>query len=343
MIKIIRLIFIFFIFSCMETTVSLENQLINSIEKVSPTVVSVSIESTTKDSEIRFGSGLIISNDGYILTNSHVIESGELGKIYVTLYGGEKHLCQIIGIDKLTDIALLKINEINLDFTKLNPLIEVKRGQFVAALGNPHNLFSISKEPTATIGIISGKNVNFGLRKSGHVYQNMIQTDATINRGNSGGPLVNSDGEIVGINTFIVSEKNSSLGFGFSIPINRVVDVVEDLKEKGVVDRDWFTGISVTEINKKYKDFLNIKVNDGVIVTDVEKKSPGADAGILLKDIIFKVNGKIVNSALDIQQALDEGYFKTNDEVDLVIVRGENFIDTKLKLIDPYNKKGYKK
>ena len=343
MIKIIRLIFIFFIFSCMETTVSLENQLINSIEKVSPTVVSVSIESTTKDSEIRFGSGLIISNDGYILTNSHVIESGELGKIYVTLYGGEKHLCQIIGIDKLTDIALLKINEINLNFTKLNPLIEVRRGQFVAALGNPHNLFSISKEPTATIGIISGKNVNFGLRKSGHVYQNMIQTDATINRGNSGGPLINSDGEVVGINTFIVSEKNSSLGFGFSIPINRVVDVVEDLKEKGVVDRDWFTGISVTEINKKYKDFLNIKVNDGVIVTDVEKKSPGADAGILLKDIIFKVNGKIVNSALDIQQALDEGYFKTNDEVDLVIVRGENFIETKLKLIDPYNKKGYKK
>ena len=343
MIKIIRLIFIFFIFSCMETTVSLENQLINSIEKVSPTVVSVSIESTTKDSEIRFGSGLIISNDGYILTNSHVIESGELGKIYVTLYGGEKHLCQIIGIDKLTDIALLKINEINLSFTKLNPLIEVQRGQFVAALGNPHNLFSISKEPTATIGIISGKNVNFGLRKSGHVYQNMIQTDATINRGNSGGPLINSAGEIVGINTFIVSEKNSSLGFGFSIPINRVVDVVEDLKEKGVVDRDWFTGISITEINKKYKDFLNIKVNNGVIVTDVEKKSPGADAGILLKDIIFKVNGKIVNSALDIQQALDEGYFKTNDEVDLVIVRGENFIDTKLKLIDPYNKKGYKK
>ena len=343
MIKIIRLIFIFFIFSCMETTVSLENQLINSIEKVSPTVVSVSIESTIKDSEIRFGSGLIISNDGYILTNSHVIESGELGEIYVTLYGGEKHLCQIIGIDKLTDIALLKINEINLNFTKLNPLIEVRRGQFVAALGNPHNLFSISKEPTATIGIISGKNVNFGLRKSGHVYQNMIQTDATINRGNSGGPLINSNGEVVGINTFIVSEKNSSLGFGFSIPINRVVDVVEDLKEKGVVDRDWFTGISITEINKKYKDFLNIKVNNGVIVTDVEKKSPGADAGILLKDIIFKVNGKIVNSALDIQQALDEGYFKTNDEVDLVIVRGENFIETKLKLIDPYNKKGYKK
>ena len=213
----------------------------------------------------------------------------------------------------------------------------------MAALGNPHNLFSISKEPTATIGIISGKNVNFGLRKSGHVYQNMIQTDATINRGNSGGPLINSYGEVVGINTFIVSEKNSSLGFGFSIPINRVVDVVEDLKEKGVVDRDWFTGISIREINKKYKDFLKIKVNDGVIVTDVEKKSPGSDAGILLKDIIYKVNDKIVNSALDIQQALDEGYFKTNDEVDLIIVRGENFIDTKLKLIDPYNKKGYKK
>lgn len=343
MIKILRFIFIFFIISCTEIKVSLEDQFINSIEKVSPTVVSVSTESSAKENEFRFGSGLIISNDGYIITNSHVIESGELGKIYVTLYGGKKHSCQIIGIDKLTDIALLKINEINLNFTELNPSIEVNRGQFVAALGNPHNLFSISKEPTATIGIISGKNVNFGLRKSGHVYQNMIQTDATINRGNSGGPLINSSGEVIGINTFIVSEKNSSLGFGFSIPINRVVDVVEDLKEKGVVDRDWFTGISIREINKKYKDFLKINVNDGVIVTDVEKKSPGSDAGILLKDIIYKVNDKIVNSALDIQQALDEGYFKTNDEVDLVIVRGENFIDTKLKLIDPYNKKGYKK
>ena len=343
MIKILRFIFIFFIISCTEIKISFEDQFINSIEKVSPTVVSVSTETTTKDNEFRFGSGLIISNDGYIITNSHVIESGEVANIYVTLYGGKKYLCQIIGIDKLTDIALLKINEINLNFTKLNPSIEVNRGQFVAALGNPHNLFSISKEPTATIGIISGKNVNFGLRKSGHVYQNMIQTDATINRGNSGGPLINSSGEVVGINTFIVSEKNSSLGFGFSIPISRVVDVVDDLKEKGVVDRDWFTGISVREINKKYKDFLKIKVDDGVIVTDVEKKSPGSDAGILLKDIIFKVNNKIVNSALDIQQALDEGYFKTNDEVDLVIVRGENFIDTKLKLIDPYNKKGYKK
>ena len=343
MIKILRFIFIFFIISCTEIKISFEDQFINSIEKVSPTVVSVSTETTTKDNEFRFGSGLIISNDGYIITNSHVIESGEVANIYVTLYGGKKYLCQIIGIDKLTDIALLKINEINLNFTKLNPSIEVNRGQFVAALGNPHNLFSISKEPTATIGIISGKNVNFGLRKSGHVYQNMIQTDATINRGNSGGPLINSSGEVVGINTFIVSEKNSSLGFGFSIPINRVVDVVEDLKEKGVVDRDWFTGISIREINKKYKDFLKIKVSDGVIVTDVEKKSPGSDAGILLKDIIYKVNNKIVNSALDIQQALDEGYFKTNDEVDLVIVRGENFIDTKLKLIDPYNKKGYKK
>ncbi len=341
--KILRLTFIFLIISCMETKISFENKLINSIKTVSPTVVSVSTESTINNNKISFGSGLIISNDGYIITNSHVIESGEVNKIYVTLYGGKKYLCQIVGIDKLTDIALLKINEINLSFTNLNPSIEVQRGQFVAALGNPHNLFSISKEPTATIGIISGKNVNFGLRKSGHVYQNMIQTDATINRGNSGGPLINSSGEVIGINTFIVSEKNSSSGFGFSIPINRVIDVVEDLKEKGVVDRDWFTGVSIREINKKYKDFFNIKVNDGVIVTDVEKKSPGSDAGILLKDIIYKVNDKIVNSALDIQQALDEGYFKTNDEVDLIIVRGENFIDTKLKLIDPYNKKDYKK
>ena len=112
---------------------------------------------------------------------------------------------------------------------------------------------------------------------------------------------------------------------------------MNDLKNKGMVDRTWFTGITIREIDEKFKNYFNIKVDDGVIVTDVERKSPGSEAGVLLKDIIYKVNNKIINSALDIEEALDEGYFKTNDEVDLLIIRNNNSIKLRLKLIDPYN------
>ena len=169
------------------------------------------------------------------------------------------------------------------------------------------------------------------------MYQNMIQTDATINRGNSGGPLINLSGDVIGINTFVVADSNNSSSIGFSIPVDRVIDVMNDLKNKGMVNRSWFTGITIREIDQKYKDYFNISFDDGVIVTDVERKSPGSEAGVLLKDIIYKVNNKIVNSALDIEEALDEGYFKTNDEVDLLLIRNNNPIKLKLKLIDPYN------
>ena len=334
--RILIFISFIFIFSCQDRN-SFEELLISAINKVSPSVVSISIESLTSKDQIGFGAGIIVADDGYIITNSHVIDSGEVNDIYITLSGGDKFSAQIIGIDMLTDIALLKINKTGLEYVALSNSNEVVRGQSVIALGNPHNLFSISNEPTATTGIISGKNVNFGLRKSGHVYQNMIQTDATINRGNSGGPLINLSGDVIGINTFVVADSNNSSSIGFSIPVDRVIDIMNDLKDKGMVNRSWFTGITIREIDQKYKDYFNISVDNGVIVTDVERKSPGSEAGILLKDIIYKVNNKIVNSALDIEKALDEGYFKTNDEVDLLLIRNNNPIKLKLKLIDPYN------
>jgi len=334
--RILIFISFIFIFSCQDRN-SFEELLISAINKVSPSVVSISIESLTSKDQIGFGAGIIVADDGYIITNSHVIDSGEINHIYITLSGGDKFPAQIIGIDMLTDIALLKINKTGLEYVALSNSNEVVRGQSVIALGNPHNLFSISNEPTATTGIISGKNVNFGLRKSGHVYQNMIQTDATINRGNSGGPLINLSGDVIGINTFVVADSNNSSSIGFSIPVDRVIDIMNDLKDKGMVNRSWFTGITIREIDQKYKDYFNISVDNGVIVTDVERKSPGSEAGVLLKDIIYKVNNKIVNSALDIEKALDEGYFKTNDEVDLLLIRNNNPIKLKLKLIDPYN------
>ena len=231
--KIIKAILLISLFSCSDKKLSDQNLIINSIKEVSPSVVSISIEAIDSKKEFGFGSGLIVSDDGYIITNSHVVEFGNLYEVFVIIAGGEKYLAQIIGIDKLTDIALLKIDKTNLHFARLDNSNELVRGQRVIALGNPHNLFTGSGEPTATVGIISGKNINFGF-KLGHVYQNMIQTDASINRGNSGGPLVNLSGEVIGINTFIVSttESHSSGGIGFSIPISRVKNIIKETKDQ---------------------------------------------------------------------------------------------------------------
>ena len=251
--------------------------------------------------------------------------------------GGKQYPAEIIGTDKLTDIALLKIQTEDIVFSKLGDSNDLIRGEWVIALGNPHNLFSVSKEPSATVGIISGKNVNFGL-KDGHVYQNMIQTDASINPGNSGGPLINLSGEVIGINTFIITESKGSGGIGFSIPINRFKENLEDLKQFGKIDRNWIHGITVRELNDRYKKYLKLDVNSGVIVSDVEKKSAAAVAGILIRDIIYKVNGKSVNSSEEIEEILDEGYFKTGDEVEIIIIRNNNSTKVKLKLIDPHEK-----
>ena len=310
--------------------------LINAIEKISPSVVGVTVskEISGNDENDGFGSGLAISHDGYIVTNAHVVD--QVNRITVTTMGGYKYSAEIIGLDILTDIALLKIESENLTPAILGNSDILYRGEWVVALGNPYNLFSVSKKPTSTIGIISGNNVNFGLKESGHVYQNMIQTDASINPGNSGGPLINLEGEVVGINTFIVSESKGLGGIGFSIPIARVQNIVQDLIEFGRVDRIWITGITVRPVNNIIKRYFKLKMDKGVIVCDVEKKSAGEMAGIKIKDVIYKVNNQMVGSGNDIEEVLNEGYFKTGDDVEVLIVRNGKMIETKLKLIDPH-------
>ena len=334
----IYFILIIFIACSEEHNQSPRNNLITkAIKNVSPSVVGVIVITiNSKSEEVKsFGSGLTIDKDGFIVTNAHVVEFAE--NVIVTTLGGNKYSAQIIGTDKLTDIALLKIDADNLIVSEFDDSDNMIRGEWVVALGNPYNLFSISKEPTATIGIISANNVNFGLKESGHVYQEMIQTDASINPGNSGGPLINLSGKIIGINTFIITESKGSGGIGFSIPINRVKDIVRDLKQFGKVDRNWITGITVRNLNDKYKKYLKLTIDSGVIVSDIEKKSAGEEAGILIRDVIYKVNGKLVNSANDIEEILDVGYFKTGDQVQIIVIRNNQQIKLKLKLIDPHH------
>ena len=352
MIRVLLTIYLFSCISCDKEENHLDyfnKSVINAIEKASFSVVGITIEMKSDisfyqnlglkypENKNSFGSGLAIDNRGYIVTNAHVVENAD--KIVVTTVGGNKYPAEIIGVDRLTDIALIKTEANNLISATFGNSKELNRGEWVVALGNPYNLFSVSKKPTSTIGIISGNNVNFGLKESGHVYQNMIQTDASINPGNSGGPLINLEGEVIGINTFIVSESKGSGGIGFSIPIDRVQSIIDDLIEFGKVDRTWITGITVRPINNILKKYLKLEVDKGVIVSDVEKKSAGQMAGIKLKDVIYKVNNKMVGSGDEIEEILNEGYFKTGDEVEVLILRNNNTIKTKLKLIDPHDQK----
>ena len=218
------------------------------------------------------GSGVLVDEGGYVVTNAHVIEDAH--EIIVTLMGGLRFDASIVGVDNLTDIAVLKIDGNSLPFSKLGNSDSLIVGEWVVALGNPLGLFDVSNQPTATAGIISGYDLDFGLKKSGHVYQDMIQTDAAINPGNSGGPLVNTNGDVIGINTFILtgSEYTSgSVGIGFAIPINRVKEVFEDLKKYGKVKRNYNTGIHVQSVDRFIKKYLRLPSLAGVLIRDVEK------------------------------------------------------------------------
>ena len=241
------------------------NNIVDAIDKVSQSVVGISVITIndnrptfevkngifipyTKDKEVKtLGSGLIYSNSGYVITNTHVIKDAD--KIFVTLTGGEKFEAELVGSDDLTDLALLKVNSSQLlPVSNLGNSDNLKIGEWVIALGNPLGLFDLSYQPTATIGIISGLNIDFGLQENSYVYKDMIQTDASINEGNSGGPLINIFGEVIGINTFIMTGSNvkkGSIGLAFSIPIHRVKDIIHELIIYGEVKRTYSTGFKI--------------------------------------------------------------------------------------------------
>ena len=338
-----------------DITSSRKTAITRAIEKVSPSVVGINVTQLKrkrgnlqldpfwglyypKDKVYQvesLGSGAIISEDGYVVSNAHVVEDAH--EILVTLPGGIRLNAELVGSDKLTDIALLKVDESNLPFTELGNSDDLIVGEWAIALGNPLGLFDVGYEPTATLGIISGLDMDFGLKESGRVYQDMIQTDASINPGNSGGPLVNSLGQIIGINTFILTGggySTGSIGIGFSIPINRVKEIIEELKKHGKVERDFSTGVHVQAIDSYLKQYLRLPSTDGVIITDIEKLSAGDKAGLLIGDIILEVEDQNIKSHTDILRVIDEGFKKVGDFVTLTIWRDGNVIELPLELAD---------
>ncbi len=313
-----------------------------AIESVEPAVASISVVQIqdvynpfTRDPFFDFffpersrkrevhssGSGVVISPDGYVLTNYHVIENAT--EVIVTLPGGEEFEAEIIGTDYITDLALLKLNGRNFPYATLGDSYDLIIGEWVIALGNPFGLFDISKQPTATAGIISAVDMDFGPQK-GRVYKDMIQTDAAINRGNSGGPLVNSMGEVIGINTFIYTASQfteGSIGIGFAIPINLAKDIAEELKVSGKVDRSFSTGLAVERLTTEVAKYLNVPFTKGVIVVEVETGSNAEKAGVEIGDIISAVNGQKISSSREILKIIKESDLRSGNRIKLTLYR----------------------
>ncbi len=232
------------------------------------------------------GSGFIISNDGYIFTNNHVVEKAD--KILVKVSDDREYEAKVVGTDPKTDIALIKIKPKNsLPVADIGDSDQVRVGEWVIAIGNPFGL-----DATVTAGIVSAKGRVIGAGP----YDNFIQTDASINPGNSGGPLFNMEGKVIGINTAIVAQGQ---GIGFAIPINMAKGIFNDLKTKGKVTRGWL-GISVQDITEDIAKNMNLKDRTGALVSDVFKDDPADKAGIKVGDIITEINGKKIKDTHDL-------------------------------------------
>lgn len=245
---------------------------------------------------MQMGSGVILTSDGYVLTNLHVVQGS--GSVRVNLSDGRQFDATLVGSDAGTDIAILKIDAENLTPAKLADSDKVEPGQIVFAIGNPFGL-----QETVTQGIISAK----GRRGSSEMTNEYIQTDADINQGNSGGPLINVRGEVVGINNFILSGNGGSLGIGFAIPSNVARKVFEDVLNYGRVRRP-FLGVSMLgqKITPQIAKRLNIPDSGGALIMDVVPGSPASEAGLQTGDVVTEYNNKRIQDHVDLQNRVRE-------------------------------------
>lgn len=276
------------------------------------------------------GSGVIISQDGYIVTNNHVIEGAS--EIEVTLNDKRTFTAKLIGTDPSTDIALLKIEEKNLPYITMGNSDNLKVGEWVLAVGNPFNLTS-----TVTAGIVSAKARNIGIigtdrygRKTEKIsIESFIQTDAAINAGNSGGALVTTKGELIGINTAIASQTGTYAGYGFAVPSSIVKKVVTDLREHGVVQRA-LLGVSISDVTTELVKEKNLKSMNGVYVGDVVKDGAAEKGGIKKDDVITEINGVAVNSSAQLQEQI--GRYSPGDKITIKYTRENKEKSTTVKL-----------
>jgi serine protease Do len=254
------------------------------------------------------GSGFIVDAAGIVVTNNHVIADAD--EINVIMNDGSKFKAELVGVDKRTDLAVLK-------FKPTKPLVAVKfgdsdklrLGEWVVAIGNPFSLGG-----TVTAGIVSARNRDI----SSGPYDNYIQTDAAINRGNSGGPLFNLEGEVIGVNTLIISPSGGSIGIGFAVPSKTVVGVVNQLRQFGELRRGWL-GVRIQQVTDEIAESLNIKPARGALIAGVEDKGPAKPAGIEPGDVVVKFDGKDIREPKDLSRVVADT--AVGKDVEVVIIR----------------------
>lgn len=258
--------------------------------------------------EQSLGSGVIVSSDGYIITNNHVIEQAD--EIRVTLFDKRSFKAKVIGADNKTDVAVVKIDADNLYAVQWGDSDKLQVGEFVLAIGNPYGL-----SHTITMGIISAVGrANVGIAD----YEDFIQTDAAINPGNSGGPLVNTKGEVIGINTAIFSKSGGYQGIGFAVPSNMARLVMNQLIQKGKVTRGWL-GVTIQEITPELSQKFGLKTAKGALIGDVAKGSPAEKSGLRRGDIILEFNGKKVDDVGNLRNMVAQS--KVGIQIPITILR----------------------
>ncbi len=260
------------------------------------------------------GSGVIISEDGYIVTNNHVVEFAD--DINVTLSNNRQYRAEVVGTYEKGDLAVLKIEAEGLPTLEFADSDEAKIGQWVLAVGNPLELTS-----TVTAGIISAKGRDLDIIPGREAIESFIQTDAAVNPGNSGGALVDSDGRLLGINTAIATQTGYYSGYSFAIPVNIMRKIVGDIIEFGTYQRGYL-GVSITDLDDDLAKELGLNISQGVVVASVQDGSAAQYAGILPNDVIVKVDGKSVISSPELQELV--GRAKVGEQVKLEINRNGN-------------------
>lgn len=275
-----------------------------------------------QEAVVNSGSGVIVSADGYIVTNNHVVEKAT--QVEVVLTNKDSYMAKIVGTDPSTDLALLKIEGEQLTAITFTNSNRLKVGEWVLAVGNPFNLTS-----TVTAGIVSAKGRNLNLVNNLFPIESFIQTDAAINPGNSGGALVNTQGQLVGINTAIISRTGAYNGYGFAIPSNIVQKVIRDLREFGSVQRA-FLGADVIEIDARVRKQSGLTSNSGVMVGSMASYGPAREAGIKEGDVIKEFDDQVIDEKSTFDELLS--YHRPGDEVSLVYERSGKRSTVRIKL-----------
>jgi len=275
---------------------------------------------------IGFGSGVILSSDGFIVTNNHVIEGSD--EIQVVLNDRREFTAKLIGRDPSTDLALLKIDGKNFPTLKYGNSDQLKLGEWVLAVGNPYNLTS-----TVTAGIVSAKARNINILRNNFSIESFIQTDAAVNPGNSGGALVNTAGQLIGINTAIASRTGTYTGYSFAIPVSIVKKVVADIREFGEVQRA-IIGVTIQDVTSQLMEEKKLDGIEGVFINGVYEDGAAKVAGIKIGDVVMAINDIKVNSVAELQEQVSR--FRPNDHITVKVKRGEKMkhFDLTLRNLD---------